>query len=216
MFDFAWSEIALIGVVALIAIGPKDMPVAIRAISDTVKKLRRMAGEFQGHVDEMIREADLGDMKSSIDEIRRMNPRAMVQRAIDPDGTVRSAFADPFRDKPVRPVMAPLDQTHVADAAPVPQIPGPAFIEPPAFIPPGAEPPVVRPPAFVQPPPAFIPPQAVPEATRHPQHEPAREPGFTPGVSLRPQPHEPTEPAHPAPAVPNPLDTAPQTGADGI
>ncbi len=110
MFDFAFSEIALIGVVALIAIGPKDMPVAVKAISDTVKKLRRMAGEFQGHVDEMLRDADLGDVKTSIDELRSLNPRSMVQRAIDPDGSVRSAFADPFRDKPVRPVMARLDQ----------------------------------------------------------------------------------------------------------
>ena len=59
MFDFAWSEIALIGVVALIAIGPKDMPVAIRAVTDMIKKARRMAGEFQTHVDEMVREADL-------------------------------------------------------------------------------------------------------------------------------------------------------------
>jgi sec-independent protein translocase protein TatB len=105
MFDFAWSEIALIGVVALIAIGPKDMPVAIKAISDTIKKLRRMAGEFQGHVDEMIREADLGDVKTSFDELRRMNLKGAVQRAIDPDGSVRSAFADPFRDHPVRPVI---------------------------------------------------------------------------------------------------------------
>ena len=48
MFDFAWSEIALVGVVALIAIGPKDMPVAIRTMTTAIKKMRRMAGEFQG------------------------------------------------------------------------------------------------------------------------------------------------------------------------
>ena len=129
MFDFAFSEIALIGVVALIAIGPKDMPVAIKAISDTVKKLRRMAGEFQGHVDEMIRDADLGDMKTSIDELRSLNPRSMVQRAIDPDGSVRSAFADPFRDNPVRPVMAKLDQPftteQIAQARPTAAMPPP-------------------------------------------------------------------------------------------
>ena len=59
MFDFAWSEIALIAVVAMIAIGPKDMPVAIRAVTGWIKKARRMAAEFQTHVDEMVREADL-------------------------------------------------------------------------------------------------------------------------------------------------------------
>ena len=46
MFDFAWSEIVLIGVVALIAIGPKDLPVAMKAVSGMVKKARRMAALF--------------------------------------------------------------------------------------------------------------------------------------------------------------------------
>ena len=64
MFDFAWSEIALIAVVALIAIGPKDMPVAIRAVTGGIKKARRMAAEFQTHVDEMVREADLDDVRA--------------------------------------------------------------------------------------------------------------------------------------------------------
>ena len=157
MFDFAFSEIALIGVVALVAIGPKDMPVAIKAISDTIKKLRRMAGEFQGHVDEMIRDADLGDVKTSFDELRSLSPRAIVQRTIDPDGTVRSAFADPFRDRPVLPVMQKLDQPLPCSlAAPIkwPAMPAPTG-EAPAFIPPGA----TRP-APIQPAPVPIPPQA--------------------------------------------------------
>jgi sec-independent protein translocase protein TatB len=164
MFDFAWSEIALIGVVALIAIGPKDMPVAIKAISDTIKKLRRMAGEFQGHVDEMIREADLGDVKTSFDELRRMNLKGAVQRAIDPDGSVRSAFADPFRDHPVRPVIPAADHRPRPADASQPSLPaatppsGPA----PAFIPPGAVPPSPIQPDFAAPP-AFIPPGAAPD-----------------------------------------------------
>ena len=134
MFDFAWSEIALIGVVALIAIGPKDMPVAVRGIAQTVKKLRRMAGEFQGHFDEMLREADLGDVKTSIDELRSLNPKSMVQRAMDPDGSVSRAFADPFREHPVAPVMTPLDQVHVPAleaAEPVPPAPEAPLGEPP-------------------------------------------------------------------------------------
>ena len=148
MFDFAWSEIALIGVVALIAIGPKDMPVAIKAISDTIKKLRRMAGEFQGHVDEMIREADLGDVKSSFDELRSLNPKAMVKRAIDPDNSFRTAFSDPFRDNPVRPVMTKLDQAHTVAARPETTVAADAA---PAFIPPSAAPPPAAAPAFIPP-----------------------------------------------------------------
>ncbi len=97
MFDFAWSEIALIAVVAMIAIGPKDMPGAIRAVTGWVKKARRMAAEFQTHVDEMVREADLSEVRSSINEIRDFDFRGTIEKTIDADGSIRSAFAaDPL------------------------------------------------------------------------------------------------------------------------
>jgi sec-independent protein translocase protein TatB len=158
MFDFAWSEIALIGVVALVAIGPKDMPVAIKAISDTIKKLRRMAGEFQGHVDEMIREADLGDAKSAFDELRGMNVKSAMRRAIDPDGKMRSAFADPFGEHPVKPVMTALPSVMPEQHVALPEEPALPAIAAPAFIPPGAVPPAPIQPVVAAP--AFIPPAA--------------------------------------------------------
>jgi sec-independent protein translocase protein TatB len=150
MFDFAWSEIALIGVVALIAIGPKDMPVAIKAVSQAIKKMRRMAGEFQGHVDEMLREADLGDVQSTFKDLRSINLRGAVERAIDPDRGITRALEDPFRTHPVPPVAA--------------DWPGPAKPPgeaPPAFIPPGFAPQVSAKLAPVQQAaPAFVPPGA--------------------------------------------------------
>ena len=97
MFDFAWSEIALIGVVALVAIGPKDLPVAMKAIAGVVKKARRMAGEFQTHVDEMMRDADLHEVREQINEIRNFDIRGEFTRAVDPDGSMRSTFSEnPF------------------------------------------------------------------------------------------------------------------------
>ena len=93
MFDFAWSELALIAVVALIAIGPKDMPAAIRAVTGWVKKARRMAAEFQTHVDEMVREADLSEIRSSINEIRNFDIRGEIERTVDADGSIRATFA---------------------------------------------------------------------------------------------------------------------------
>jgi sec-independent protein translocase protein TatB len=93
MFDFAWSEIALIAAVALVVIGPKDLPVALRAISGFVKKARRMAGEFQTHVDEMMRDADLKDVKDSFNQIRNFDFRGTVEKAIDPDHSLRNTFA---------------------------------------------------------------------------------------------------------------------------
>src|SRR5271170_2077196 len=98
MFDLAWSEIVLIGAVALIAIGPKDMPAAIRTVSSMIKKARRMAAEFQTHVDEMVREADLGDVKKAFSDIRNLDIPSLVEKHVDPDQTIRSTFTeDPFK-----------------------------------------------------------------------------------------------------------------------
>ncbi|QEO17361.1 Sec-independent protein translocase protein TatB [Acetobacter vaccinii] len=91
MFDFAWSEIALIGAVALVVIGPKDLPVAIRAVSGGIKKARRMAGEFQSHLDEMVREADLGDVR----DLKNLNVRGSLMKVLDSDGSLARAVAPP-------------------------------------------------------------------------------------------------------------------------
>lgn len=97
MFDFAWSEIAIIGVVALVAIGPKDMPVAIRSVAGMVKKARKIASEFQTHVDEMVHEANLGDVKGQLNELTNFDIKSEIEKAVDPDGTIRDAFLRPLQ-----------------------------------------------------------------------------------------------------------------------
>src|SRR3954451_3981367 len=177
MFDFAFSEIALIAAVALNAIGPKDMPVAIRAVSTWIKKARRMAAEFQTHVDEMVRDADLADVRNSINEIRNFDVRGAIEKAVDPDGGLRSTFAtnplDPTPpatrvtgveeiavSEPAFPESVSLAETtvpHIPDQAGLPEEPD--EMRAPAFIPPNfvlrPEPPVradyVEPPAFIPP-----------------------------------------------------------------
>ncbi len=163
MFGFEWSEIAVIAVVALICIGPKDMPVAIRAITGAIKKMRRMAGEFQGHVDDMLREADLHEVSDTIRDIRGMNVRGAITRAIDPDGSVGRSLADPFRDRPVPPAARPLPERAVDDRI----LPGSSSLgqpytpvsgsPPPDFLPPGVRPP--RAAAEPGPKPDFLPPK---------------------------------------------------------
>lgn len=69
MFEIGWSELMLIGIVALIVIGPKELPGVLRTVGRTVTKLRRMAGEFQGQFQEALREADLADMRKEITDI---------------------------------------------------------------------------------------------------------------------------------------------------
>lgn len=175
MFDFAWSEFAVIAVVALIAIGPKDLPVAIRAVTGALKKARRMASEFQTHVEEMVREANLDEVRDQISQIRNFDVKAMVAETVDSDHSIRDAFAtnplDPITGSGTEAgagpqldgdlAVAELDRPADADVLSAADEGGdPAA---PAFIPPAltasavAEPPSEAP--------AFIPPSVV-ELTR--------------------------------------------------
>jgi sec-independent protein translocase protein TatB len=69
MFDIGWSEFVVIGVVALIVIGPKELPAVLRAIGQWTTKIRRMAGEFQSQFQEAMREAEMADLKKQVDEL---------------------------------------------------------------------------------------------------------------------------------------------------
>jgi sec-independent protein translocase protein TatB len=70
MFDIGWSEFALIAVVALIAIGPKELPGVLRTVGQWMGKARKMAAEFQGQFQEAMREAEMADLKKSFDEVK--------------------------------------------------------------------------------------------------------------------------------------------------
>ncbi len=127
--------------VALIAIGPKDLPIAIRTVTGMMKKARGMAAEFQGHVDEMMREANLADVKTEINKIRKFDFKSAIEKEIDPDGTLKSSLADPLKAAPTPVMQAAV--TPVEEEQPD----APAFIPPaaaraapvPAFIPPGTK-----------------------------------------------------------------------------
>ena len=70
MFDFGSGELLVIGVVALVVIGPKELPGVLRTVGKTVARLRRMAGDFQGQFQDAMREADLHDAVKSISDIQ--------------------------------------------------------------------------------------------------------------------------------------------------
>jgi sec-independent protein translocase protein TatB len=69
MFDISWGELMLIGVVALIVIGPKELPGVLRMVGQWVGKIRRMAAEFQSQFHEAMREAEMADLKKQVDEL---------------------------------------------------------------------------------------------------------------------------------------------------
>jgi sec-independent protein translocase protein TatB len=69
MFDISWTEFVLIGIVALIVIGPKELPGVLRTLGQYTRKVRGMAAEFQNQVQEAMREAEMGDLKKQVDEM---------------------------------------------------------------------------------------------------------------------------------------------------
>jgi sec-independent protein translocase protein TatB len=69
MFDISWTEFLLIGVVALIVIGPKELPGVLRTMGQWTRKVRSMAGEFQNQFQEALREAEMTDLKKEVDDL---------------------------------------------------------------------------------------------------------------------------------------------------
>jgi sec-independent protein translocase protein TatB len=85
MFDFGigYTEILVIALVAIIVIGPKDLPKVLRAFGRTMQKVRGMAREFQGHLDQAMREAGVDDIKKEINNLKTMNPVEDVKKEIN-------------------------------------------------------------------------------------------------------------------------------------
>ena len=69
MFDISWTEFLLIGVVALIVIGPKELPAVMRSLGQWTRKIRSMAADFQNQFHEAMREAEMADLKQQVDDM---------------------------------------------------------------------------------------------------------------------------------------------------
>jgi sec-independent protein translocase protein TatB len=69
MFDISWTEFLLIAIVALVFIGPKELPAVLRTIGQYTRKIRGMAAEFQSQFQEAMREAEMADLKKQVDDI---------------------------------------------------------------------------------------------------------------------------------------------------
>ena len=121
MFDIGWGELVVIGIVALIAIGPKELPTVLRTLGQYMGKVRRMASEFQGQFQEAMREAELvelkkqaEDLKSSVSDLGNLEPLADTQKKIE------SAFDDAA--KPELPKSDSPSAVETTEAAPPPPI----------------------------------------------------------------------------------------------
>lgn len=102
MFDIAWSELGIIAAVALLIIGPKDLPKVLRTVGQWIAKARSMAREFQSGIDDMVREAELDDLRKAAKDMTNFSLENEVKKSIDPDGALEKSFRnpDPIIDDP--------------------------------------------------------------------------------------------------------------------
>src|SRR5260370_35153472 len=127
MFDFAWSELAVIGVVALVVIGPKDLPRVMRTVGIWVGKARAIAREFQGSLDQMMREAELEEMRKQVEQATNVNLAHEIERTIDPAGELQKSLDEPTLSPPAAP--AP-EASAPALPPPQPDAPAPSPVPP--------------------------------------------------------------------------------------
>ena len=121
MFDIGWGELVVIGIVALIAIGPKELPGVLRSLGQWMAKIKRMAAEFQGQFQEAMREAEMADLKQHVDDLNsaassvsNFDPLASAQKEMESavnqpvskPATTPAAGATPAAEKPVELVPA--------------------------------------------------------------------------------------------------------------
>ena len=129
MFDIGWQELFVIGVVAIVVVGPKELPRVLRAVTLGVRKIRGMASEFQSSIDELAREAELHDIRRDLERTADMDIQKELEQTIDPTGEVGKSvreiessvagtgeeLGDPVIEPPR--IDSPRDDASKADAA---------------------------------------------------------------------------------------------------
>ena len=149
MFDIGWSELLLIGVVALVVIGPKDLPKALKALGFWMRKARQISGEFRASLDQMVREAELDEVRQQVKQATEIDLDKEFTKTVDPTGSLAEALRPPDFDldapaeKPKAIEAPPPAEGAPADtASPAPQAAEPPSTDAPA--PPAAEPPSIE------------------------------------------------------------------------
>lgn len=94
MFDIGWQELFLVAVAALIVVGPKDLPRALKTVTGAIRKVKGMARDFQGGLDDIVRETELADMRNEIEAQTGGDLRKSIENSIDPDGDLSREMND--------------------------------------------------------------------------------------------------------------------------
>ncbi|RWD03742.1 MAG: twin-arginine translocase subunit TatB [Mesorhizobium sp.] len=115
MFEVGWTEMLVIAVVMIVVVGPKDLPNMLRTFGRTTAKLRAMAADFQKQFNEALKEAELDDVKKSVDELRGLSPVAEIRKQLNPfeqaAADVRSGVDAAMKPKPAVDPATPVAST---------------------------------------------------------------------------------------------------------
>jgi sec-independent protein translocase protein TatB len=138
MLDMSWGEVMVIGAVALIVIGPKDLPRALRTVGQVTGKLRRMASEFQGQFNEAMREAELDDVKRQIQGVND-SVTSMQGKPFNPIQSIRNELKTSIETDKAEPtgdasIQAIVEGRVPAPADPLVELPPPPMDDPAAEI----------------------------------------------------------------------------------
>jgi sec-independent protein translocase protein TatB len=122
MFGLSWSEILIIGIVALVCVGPNDLPRAMKTAARWMSAGRKLAREFQGHVDDLVREAELDELREQARKLA-MQPMAHIQNMVDPKRELADALAIPQAfPQPATPEPPPVPPSSEAPSSEVPAL----------------------------------------------------------------------------------------------
>ncbi|MFN4089768.1 MAG: Sec-independent protein translocase protein TatB [Alphaproteobacteria bacterium] len=127
MFDIGWSELAIIAVVALIVIGPRELPRVLYTAGKMAGKARAMLRELQQGIEDIGREAELEDLRKKVDAVRDFDVKTQIRNTIDPKREIEAAFDTEAGLRPERRTGEPAD-----DLPPPPDLPEPKFPARPA------------------------------------------------------------------------------------
>ncbi len=121
MLDLGWPELLVVALVLIIVVGPKDLPAMLRTFGRTTRKLRSMAGEFRSQFDEALKEAELDDVRSVINEAQSLNPKNILKDVVDPIAEVGNEIKSDLNktkadiDKSMKEATAPASSDAIAD-----------------------------------------------------------------------------------------------------
>ncbi|MEL6504700.1 MAG: Sec-independent protein translocase protein TatB [Pseudomonadota bacterium] len=84
MFDIGWTEMMVVAVVAILFVGPKELPGMLRTFGKMIRKVRGLAGDFQRQFDDALKDAELDGVQKAVNDVRNLDPSKQIRDKLNP------------------------------------------------------------------------------------------------------------------------------------